>query len=333
MPSDERVRVALGALERPIAEFRSTVEGALAQAEAHLATLENDPAARLARIRDELGVFAQGRLDAGAFASLFVQPAPRLLEHQERFRAAVATMREVLGQGDALFVASVPPGTAVTRAVEDALSRIGRAFGAVLAVELMRGGAYRPEEHDQLLDHLSFRSWTRTERRYAPPLVVEVNGPDLQVGGLSDFTDGRERIVLVVQGECPPAPLVRLITPGTMVLQTVDGSGLEQLALHDGPGIAAMVPETAARFLHDPRAGREPWQRLSVWHLPEPPRRSIGGFSPWQMAEDLRQLRALAAAPAEAPLPAMAGGAPQGPEAVDRLASWLLGQSDLKGIA
>ena len=333
MPSDDRVALALRALERPIAEFRSTLEGALAQAAAHLAAIGEDPETRVAHVRAGLGPFGVGRLDAAGFASLFVPPAPALLEHQDRFRDAVTTIREVLDQGASLFVASVPPGESLTRVVGDALSRAGRAFGAVLAVELMRGHAYRPLEHDRLLEHLSFRAWTRTERRYAPPLVVEVDGADMQVGGLADFTDGRERLVLVVRGECPPASLVRLVTPGTLVLQTTDGTGLEMLALHDGPAIAAMVPESAARFLHDPRAGREPWQRLSLWHVPEAPKHAIGGSSAWQMAEDLRQLRALSAAPVSAPLPAVVGGAGPGPDTVERLASWLLSQGGLEGTA
>ena len=61
MPFDERVHVALRALERPIAEFRTTIEGALAQAEGYLAMLERDPVARAERVRHELGKFAAGR--------------------------------------------------------------------------------------------------------------------------------------------------------------------------------------------------------------------------------------------------------------------------------
>jgi hypothetical protein len=332
MLSDDRVQLALQFLQRPIAEFRATVEGALAQAEGFLAAHESDPLARAERLRHELGPFASTHIDADGFAALFARPAGPALSHQDRFRTAVDTLRDVLERGVGLFVVQVPPGGSLTRTVDDALSRVGRAFGAVLAVELMRGGAFRPEEHDALLMWFAFRSWTRTERRFAPPLVVQVSGADLHVAGLADFSDGRERIVLIVEGQCPPAALVRLITPGMMVLQTSDATGLEQLALHDGPGIAAMVPSTAAHFLHDPRAGREPWQRLSVWHMPDPPKHSVGGFSPWQMAEDLHQLAALACAPTETALPSIAVAVAPGSDAVERLASWLLTQSDLRGM-
>ena len=51
------------------------------------------------------------------------------------------------------------------------------------------------------------------------------------------------------------------------------------------------------------------------------------------MAEDLKQLAALSASPAETPLPAAARGAAPGADAVDRLTTWLLSQGDLQGIA
>jgi hypothetical protein len=54
-------------------------------------------------------------------------------------------------------------------------------------------------------------------------------------------------------------------------------------------------------------------------------------MSAWQLREDVAQLQALAAAPATPSLPP---GAPDGgPDAVDRLASWILSQSDLTGLA
>ncbi|MBK6307526.1 MAG: hypothetical protein IPF47_18080 [Gemmatimonadetes bacterium] len=129
------------------------------------------------------------------------------------------------------------------------------------------------------------RSWSRW------------TAPDLHIGGLADYLDGREKLVLVVRGASPPAPLVRLITPGTMVLQTSDDSGLDLVATTSGTAVAALVPAEAARFLHDPAQGREPWQRLTVWHMPPAPKNALGGLSAWQMQEDLRQLEALAAGP------------------------------------
>lgn len=85
-------------------------------------------------------------------------------------------------------------------------------------------------------------------------------------------------------------------------------------------------------FLHDPAAGREPWQRLTVRTLGELPRRAVGGTSTWQMAEDRNLLADLGRTPFAIPAdhgvsaPAMGAG-----DAVDRVAAWLLGQSGLQG--
>lgn len=335
MPSDPRIQVVLDRLARPIGEFRSAVAGALAQAEAFVAAEEPDEAAHLERVTAELGAFARGRIDMARFAAVAAVRAPLSLAHRDRLQRAIDVLRDVLDRGISLHVVNVPSGSSLTAAVDGALARAGRAFGAVLAIELLRGGRYDPAQHDGLLDHLAFRTWTRAERRFAPPLVVEVDGADLHIGGLADFLDGREKLVLVVRGASPPAPLVRLITPGTMVLQTADETGLDLVATTSGTAIAALVPADAALFLHDPSQGREAWQRLSVWHMPPEPKHALGGLSAWQMQEDLKQLSTLATG-ASAPAPGAAApgaSAGQGAEAVDVLARWLLGQADLKGIA
>ena len=334
MPSDPRVHLALERLAPPIADFRSIVVGALAQAEGFVASVDPDDETRVATARAALGPFAEGRIDARALVALTAERAAIPAAYRDRLDRAVAVLRDVLERGVALHVVDVPSGTSLVAAVEGGLARAGRAFGAVLAVELMKGGRYRGEEHDGLLDQLAFRSWTRVERRFAPPLVVLVDGTDLHIGGLADFLDGREKIVLVVRGACPPAPLARLITPRTLVLQTLDDAGLEQVANSADTAVAAMVPDGCALFLHDPGLGREAWQRMSIWNMPRAPRQSLGGMSVWQMEEDLRHLTALAAGPVAAgPVAAgestpRAGGAPA-PGAVDALSRWLLEQSSL----
>jgi hypothetical protein len=183
------------------------------------------------------------------------------------------------------------------------------------------------------LSGLPFRLWTRAERRSAPPLVVTVAGPDLHAAALADYADGRQKIVLVVDGACAPAALVRLVTPGTLVMQSTDPEALESVARFEGPAVAAVVPETAAAFTHDPTAGDEPWQRMTIQRLPSPPFAPVPGMSAWQLREDVAQLAALAAAPAARPMPTAAALAAEGPDAVDRLAAWLLGQADLKETA
>jgi hypothetical protein len=326
MPSDDpRIRVALEVLAGPIAEFRTAIAGALAQAEAVQTDVTADPDARAARARAELGVFAEGRIDPRAFASRFAQVPPAEAPARDALGRAVALLRAELARGEDRFVLDVPAGGNLAAAIGNALEEVGRAFGAIQLAELVRSGRYEAQGTDPLLTAGDFRRWTRAERRFAPPLVVSVDGADLHAAPLADYCDGRVKLLLVIRGPSAPAPLVRLITPGILVLQTGDRAGLDHFAASRGPAVAALVPPGAARFLHDPAGGKEPWQRLSVLDLPEPPRRALGGISAWQMTEDLQQLAALArtpfsiGAPGTAPSPALGES-----EAVDRLTSWLL---------
>jgi hypothetical protein len=165
----------------------------------------------------------------------------------------------------------------------------------------------------------------------APPIVAVVNGADLHAAELSELLDGTQHIVLVVEGSCPPAALVRLITPGTFVLQTTDARGLDRFRDFRGPAIAALVDDQAACFAHDPARGSALWQRLEIWQQPAPvARKRIGGLSARQQAEDVAQLLAMATQPAfsESKLGDLV---PAGANAVDRLTDWLLTESGLSG--
>jgi hypothetical protein len=334
MPSDPRLQQALDALAQPIAEFRAIVEGAIAQGESFLAAQHAGATERAQLASASLGRFAEGRLDAAGFAALFPPVAVASPDALSALREAMVVLHEVRLQGDALFVVDVPKGRRLGAALDDALARAGRAFGAVVLAEAVRGGRYTLD-HDRLLQSHEFRAWNKAERRFAPPLVVLVDGADLQPGAIMDFADGREKIVLVVRGSSPPAPLARCITPGTFVLQTVDGSGLDRLATFNGPAVAALVADGAAVFMHDPAAGREPWQRLTVKHVPAAPKRALGGQSAWQMAEDLQVIANLAATPFS--VPAAGGGAATpavgAADAADKIAAWLLGQAGMEGGA
>ncbi len=326
MPSDDpRVQVALEVLAGPIAEFRAAIAGALAQAETVQGDATADPVARAGRARAELGVFAEGRIDPQAFAARFARVPPAGIAARDALARAVTLLRAKLDCGQALFVVEVPAGGDLAAAVGAALEEVGRAFGAIQLAELVRGGRYDEQDPDPLRVASDFRRWNRAERRSAPPLVVSVDGADLHAAPLAEFCDGRAKLLLVVRGPSAPAPLVRLITPGTLVVQTVDRAGLDHFAAYPGPAVAALMPQGAACFLHDPTGGKESWQRLSVLELPEPPRRGLGGSSAWQMTEDLQQLAALARTPFTIPAPGAAPSAALGEsEAVDRLTSWLL---------
>ncbi|MBI2406903.1 MAG: hypothetical protein HYV19_01190 [Gemmatimonadetes bacterium] len=335
MPSDPRVAQALSALAQPIAEFRAAVQGALAQADAFMAAQTADAATLASHAAAQLGVFAKSHVDPAKFAAMFPTVATADKESQKALEKAATILRRVAAQGEDMALATVSDGRKLGATIDTALAGAGQAFGAIIITELVRGSRYKKAEHEKLLDPTEFRAWNNAERRFAPPLVVVVNGADLHAGALLDFADGREKIVLVVEGAAPPAALVRCITPGTFVLQTVDGTGLDRLAGYEGPAIAALLPEGAATFMHDPTAGKEPWQRLTVPFLPSAPFKAVGGFSAWQMEQDVKMLADLARTPFAVPAAPGAKGAPAlgAGEAVDRIASWLLETSGIKGTA
>jgi hypothetical protein len=201
-------------------------------------------------------------------------------------------------------------------------------------VELSRTNRYRHSEHAKYFSSFPFAEWNATERRIAPPLVVMVDGKDLNVAGLAEFLDGALKIVLIVRGSSSPAPLVRLITPNTFVVQAVDHSALERLARWEGPGIAALMSETAARFEHDPGAAAS--ELFTVGFLPEPKvLKPMGGISASQQTEELEQLKTLC----ESARVAMAGAGTTAKESAsgtadpaDKLAAWLLQRADLADV-
>lgn len=330
MPSDPRVVEALAALAQPIAEFRALVRDALTRAEAFQAAQGASTDERATRSRIELGRFAEAHIDPARFAVLFAPVCDSSTASLDTLAGVIDTLRTVIARGDELFVVDVPPGRHIDAALVSALGEVGRAFGAVILTDLVRTGRYKADAHDRFLDPMEFSTWNSVERRVAPPLVVTVDGADLRASELTAFADGREKIVLVVRGECPPASLVRCITPGTFVLQANDCQGLDRVAAFDGPAIAAIVPDGAATFRHDPLAGRESWKRLMIVHPGGPPKRAIGGASVWQMTEELSLLADLARIPMAA---ANRGSAqsPQSSEVVDRIAAWLIGQAELPG--
>jgi hypothetical protein len=255
-----------------------------------------------------------------------------------------------------LFLIVVERGDDLRAAVGRGLAEIGKAFAVTRIVELVAQGEYRASEHAALLDGHPFENWSRAEREVERPLIVSVAGSDLRVGGLADFFDRSFKLVLVVHGEAPPAPLVRLITPGVLAMQTTDPLELEWIARHDGPGVVALVPETAAQFRHDPAGGPTLAARMVVTQLPDKKPYRLGHSSAFQQRQDLEQLEALAAAPdistgtteaaptieareAERPgvesaieIPAAEGPAFAAPtDAVDKLSAWLLEHADLTG--
>lgn len=329
LPSGTTVQLAQKALAPAQHAFRAAVDAALARGEAWW----NDQAAtqddRTTRVAAELGVFAGGRVDPRRFAALFTHPRVVTPDVRKEMKRALEALRDASASAE-VMIAFIEEGRSLADAIDDALAEAGRAFAAARVVERVRAGQMHTEPAFAVT-HLPFQSWTRAERRAAPPLVITVDGAALHAGTLGEYTDGRQKIVLIIEGACPPAALVRLVTPGTFVMQTTDVAALDRMTLFDGPAIAAIVPESAASFTHDPAAGAEPWQRLSIERMPTTPFAAVPGMSTWQLREDVRQLEALAAAPAGRAIPAGAPAA-DAPDSVDRLASWLLTQADLTGL-
>lgn len=324
MPSDERVQLALRALRRRRAAYRASVARSLAWAKEVFAVTGGGDQAR-----QELGMFGASRIDAARFADLSHAVALDVIG-RTRVEHAMEILRRAIDAIDAddeAFVVRVLQGGTPHAAIGSALSHWGRGFGSALTVDLVRTGQYTPVVHDVLTQAWRFERWSRANRLSAPPIVAVVPGSHFRVADLAEFLDGSMHIALVVEGDCPPAALVRHITPGTLVLQTCDERGLDRFAAYDGPAIAALVPDTAAYFLHDPDAGAAPWQRLQVWHRPERRRGTLATITAGQQREELLQLDALAAQPA-LPATAIDALASSGSgDAADRLAGWLLAQS------
>jgi len=332
MPSEERTTrtpAVPDALTGAREAFRGAVAAAAEQVRGFLAAHSGPGNGAGERAGHELGPFAAGRIDLKRFGALFTGAEPLDARALELLGRAHTLLGQIAAAGDELFAAVVPPGGDVRETATAALARAGRAFGAARVVELVRGGRFVPAEHENYLESFPPALWTRVERLLAPPLVLAVGGADLQVGGLADLLQGAQKIVLLVKAPAPPAALVRLITPGTFVLQATDAGGVGALAGAAGPAVAAVVPGGVA-FVHDPDAGATLPTRLSLGELPEaPPRGALGRYSLAQQTEELQQLTALAhlvATPsAHAPAGAVAGPA----TTADRLAAWLLQQSAL----
>ncbi len=101
--------------------------------------------------------------------------------------------------------------------------------------------------------------------------------------------------------------------------------------------MVAITTGDEARFVHDPRAGSELWQRMNVQRIPTaPPRKALGVRTASQQRDDIAHLRALAEAPKFVPAANGRGasiGGSNGSDATERLAAWLLEQTDLSGQA
>jgi hypothetical protein len=329
MQSDPRLEKALLSVAAERNAFRTAVAATLEQVRTMLAgaDVEQD---RVQRASAQLGWFADGRINGQRFADFFGTTSTLPAQHLVQIRYARHLLNETLMLGDDLHHVSVENDGDLGGAVRAALAALGRVFAAAHMINALREGRHADDLDPPLLAPLAPAYWTRAERALAPPLVVEVQGADLRPGGLEEMLQGAQKIVLLVSGEAPPAALVRLISPGVLVVQTTDLADLARLTVFDGPAVAAVLPEGAARFVWEP--GVNGRGRLVVQQLPKvEPRRRIGRITAFQQTEELRWLQRLSSdfALAEERASATVASASSAIEPGDQLAAWLLRQVEL----
>lgn len=331
MPFDEQVSSAFSAVRPQLDVFRFGVSSTLERAKAML-TADSGPSLAGAA----LGNFASGRIDPDRFAMISAGSAPLDSVGRTVVERAVELLEPLLAGGDAEFVVDVKSGTSPGAAVRARLTKLGSVFAAATLIELVRRRVYDPTQRTLSFGGHPFEKWNAGERRIAPPLVVRLDGADIDAFEFAPLLDGCVRLVLVVKGQCAPAPLARLISPGVFIAQTSDPEVLAKLTELDAPAIVAVMNGSEARFVHDPRGGAAIWQRMQVSTIPSAiPRKSIGSRSGWQQRDDLAHLEALSKQPLPlAPLideaSALDGNAITDP--AERLAAWLLDQSSFSVI-
>jgi len=330
MPSDERITQALEALAGAKEGFSSSVAMSAEEVRGILdreREVDESPQVKLAH---ELGPFAAGRIDLDRLAPFVSANAKLDQEKRDRVQKAYEALTGLRKAGDGLFTARVEVDGYLRGGITKALGKAGTAFGAARSVEWALHDIAHPEGVEDALEAFAPNLWNRAEKGCAPPLVVEVEGQDLKASSLGDLLEGSQKVILVVNGPAAPAPLVRLITPGVTVIQTDDPLELAALSATPGPGIAALMPEGAAKFVHAP-GGRTLNERLTVSYLPEKePRKALGSVSAFQQVEELRQLAALAAS---LQTPEVPEGEPVGVGAemdeAGQLAAWLIHQAKI----
>ena len=320
MPFDERTAIALEAIRPRIELFQSAVAATTEEIRGLLAgtgTSEDDQTVAL-------GKFASGHVDVERF-SAFTRQATQVDQEAE---LPISTAQKVLGdmlkKGDELFVLDLAEGASLAVAVAKRLAKIGRAFSAAKVVDLAKRGEYREEEHALLLDGLAYCDWSQAERALAPGLVIRLDGADFVPVQVAAYFDTGMKYVFEVEGDAPPAALSRLVTPGVFVQQQSGDAALQAFSSFEGAAAAALMPEGAVEFVHDPVAGETSFERFTTLEFPrEIRKRAIGGISVTQQAEDYALLETMAVVPT-----------PTGDAASDpagKLSAWLLSQTDLVG--
>lgn len=332
MPSEERMDQALSALAGAREAFLSSVAMSAEEVRGILEREASDDEQPSEKLAHELGPMGAARIDLDRFASFASGDRKLDAEKRKKVEEALEALRSLKKEKNEAFKVRCELDGYLRGAVIEGLGRLGRAFGAARTVEAILTGIPGPEVVEEPLKSFPPQRWNRGERGCAPPLVVEVEGQDLRAASLGELLEGSQKVVLVVNGPAAPAPLVRLLTPGVTVIQTDDPEDLSALAATPGPGIAALMPEGAATFVHVAGAGKTLDQRLEIKSLPEKePKRPLGDISVFQQVEELRQLASLARSIEPAAVPEEEGRKEEAPamDEAGQLAAWLIQQANL----
>jgi hypothetical protein len=322
MPSEERKAIALEAVRPRIDQFHSALAKTAEQVRGLLAGSDNTTADQ----NESLGYFAKGKVDMERFAS-FAPKAPRIETDAEApVQAAQAVLKSLLDEGDDLFYLKGVEGRGLGHQLSVRLAHIGRAFAAARIVDLAKNGAYKEDKHAATLERFPYAVWNSSERALAPALVVEVSGEDFKPSAIVPLLDTNMKIVFIVNGDAPAAALSRVISPQVFVQQETGNAKLEAFKAYKGIAVAALLPDTAVNFVHDPSAGSTTYERfVSIAFPSEVRKRAIGGISPAQQAEDYTLLESLSVPPE------IAGEAASDP--AGKLSAWLLSQTNLADLS
>lgn len=333
MPSEEQRVLANQAIEDRAGSFRSALVSMADQVRSMLLVAQGADSEEQNRTDQEvsLGNFAENRIDIDLF-SKYAKPTTAVLPPDQiaPVEAALKVLSELLTDED-LFTLRVPEGGSLGSSLARKFGQLGRVFGAAQVIELAKRGRYDASKHAGLLEQVTYTHWNSAQRAAAPPLLIEIGGGDLRAASLANFLDGGVKIVLLVDGDAPPAALARVVTPGVFVQQSSGNAALDAFTACEGPAVVALYTASVASFVHDPAAGETSNQRFTSLEVPPASKLvRIGSLSPSQQKEELALLEVLTAKGAAAE------GEGEETEQVDpagRLSAWLLSQAEITNLS
>ena len=224
MPSDDRIKQALELVSGQAEAFRSALAVTIDQMRSYADSQGAAKDKKADHLATELGPFATNLVDSHRLSQIVCDTEESSAAALKVVVQARKALSELADKQDDLFVLDLDAGQNLWHAVDKTLANLGRAFSAARAFEQAKANGRVAAEAGS---PLPFREWTSRERLLAPPLVIAVDGDQCRAHGLAEFLDGTQKIILLVRGESTPAPLVRLVTPGTYVAQTNELSGLK----------------------------------------------------------------------------------------------------------